>query len=230
MMPNGSCRRLRGRRGSTEYDGTLIVTAVKICGITRQSDAAAAARYGAHAIGLNFYAKTPRKIAIGPAREIAAALPPFMSAVGLFVNPTAAEVREVLAAVKLDLLQFHGEETPGFCGGFGLPFIKAARVKAGLDLIQYARDYRAARGLVLDAFVDGTHGGTGTAFDWSLIPSGLPLPIVLSGGLNPANVAAAIRRVSPWAVDVSSGVEVSPGIKDPQKIAAFMKEVRSADV
>ena len=206
------------------------MTAVKICGITRQADAAAAARYGAHAIGFVFFAKSPRNVGLAVARDVVNALPPFMSAVGLFVNPAADEVANVLANVRLDLLQFHGEETPEFCAGFGVPFIKAARVKAGLDLIQYARDYRVARGLILDAFVDGTHGGTGTAFDWSLIPSSLPLPIVLSGGLNPANVADAIRRVSPWAVDVSSGVEASPGIKDPQKIAAFMKEVRSADV
>lgn len=206
------------------------VTAVKICGITREEDAAAAAKYGAHAVGFVFYAKSPRNIAPGRAKAIAATLPPFMSAVGLFVDPSADEVRQVLAAVPLDLLQFHGAETPDFCAGFKTPYIKAARMKAGLDLIQYARDYRGARGLILDAFVDGTHGGTGTAFDWSLVPTGLPLPIVLSGGLNAANVAGAIRRVSPWAVDVSSGVESSPGIKDPQKIAAFMKEVRSADV
>jgi phosphoribosylanthranilate isomerase len=210
--------------------GMQFVTAVKICGITRQADAAVAARCGAHAIGFVFYAPSPRNVAVATAGEIARALPPFVSAVGLFVNPAVGEVKNVIANVQLDLLQFHGDETPEFCAGFGLPFIKAARVKAGLDLIQYARDYRAARGLILDAFVDGTHGGTGTAFDWSLIPSGLPLPIVLSGGLNPLNVAEAIRRVSPWAVDVSSGVEASPGIKDPLKIAAFMKEVRSADV
>ena len=206
------------------------MTAVKICGITRQADAAAAAQYGAHAIGFVFYAPSPRNVAVATAAEIARALPPFTSAVGLFVNPTASAVKDVIANVPLALLQFHGDEPADFCAGFGVPFIKAARVKAGLDLIQYARDYRAARGLILDAFVDGTHGGTGTAFDWSLIPTSLPLPIVLSGGLNPSNVAEAIRRVSPWAVDVSSGVEASPGIKDPRKIAAFMKEVRSADV
>jgi len=157
-------------------------------------------------------------------------LPPFVMAVGLFVDAAARDIEAVLSEVRLDLLQFHGDETAAFCTRFGVPFIKAARVRPGLDLIQYARDYGAARGLLLDAFVDGTHGGTGTAFDWSLIPPDLSLPIVLSGGLNPANVSDAIRRVSPWAVDVSSGVEASPGIKDPQKIAAFMKEVRSADV
>ena len=206
------------------------MTAVKICGITRADDAAAAARYGADAIGFVFYAKSPRYVAAATAAAIVARLPPFLSAVGLFVNPAAAEVESVLDQVRLDLLQFHGEEPPAFCAQFGVPYIKAARVRADLDLVQYARDYAAARGLILDAFVDGTHGGTGTSFDWSLVPRDLPLPVVLSGGLNAANVAQAIRRVAPWAVDVSSGVEASPGIKDAQKIAAFMKEVRSADV
>ena len=207
-----------------------MVTAVKICGITRHDDAQAAARLGAQAVGFVFCAKSPRNIAIESALEIARGLPPFVMAVGLFVNPAAGEVESVLNRVPLNLLQFHGEETPEFCGRFTLPFIKAARVRAGLDLIQYASRYHAARGLLLDAFVDGTHGGTGTAFDWSLIPSERPLPVILSGGLNSKNVGEAIRRVSPWAVDVSSGVESSPGIKDPQKIAAFINEVRSADV
>ena len=207
-----------------------MVTAVKICGITRRDDALAAARLGAHAVGLVFCARSPRNVSIAAAQEVVAALPPFVMAVGLFVDAAAREIEAVLSEVRLDLLQFHGDETAAFCARFGVPFIKAARVRPGLDLIQYARDYGAARGLLLDAFVDGTHGGTGTAFDWSLIPPDLHLPIILSGGLNPANVSDAIRRVSPWAVDVSSGVESSPGIKDPQKIAAFMKEVRSADV
>ncbi len=207
-----------------------MVTAVKICGITRPDDALAAARLGAHAVGLVFCARSPRNVSIAAAQEVVAALPPFVMAVGLFVDAAAREIEAALNEVRLDLLQFHGDETAAFCARFGVPFIKAARVRPGLDLIQYARDYGAARGLLLDAFVDGTHGGTGTAFDWSLIPPDLSLPIVLSGGLNPANVSDAIRHVSPWAVDVSSGVEASPGIKDPQKIEAFMKEVRSADV
>ncbi|MCE9640339.1 MAG: phosphoribosylanthranilate isomerase [Betaproteobacteria bacterium] len=207
-----------------------MATAVKICGITRRADAQEAARLGAHALGFVFYAKSPRNIANERAAEIVKAVPPFVTTVGLFVNPAVREVENVLKEVPLDLLQFHGEEPADFCAQFGVPYIKAVRVKAGLDLLQYAQLYGAARGLLLDAFVDGTHGGTGTAFDWNLIPRGLPLQVILSGGLNPANVAAAIRRVAPWAVDVSSGVEASPGIKDPQKIAAFMKEVRSADV
>ncbi len=206
------------------------MTAVKICGITRHADAAAAARFGAQAVGFIFYAKSPRNVTAASAREIVNALPPFITAVGLFVNPSNREVEDVLRDVRLDLLQFHGEETPDFCGRFALPYLKAARVKAGLDLIQYSHRYEGARGLVLDAFVDGAHGGTGISFDWSLIPSNLKLPVILSGGLDPANVGDAVRRVSPWAVDVSSGVETGPGIKDPQKIAAFMNEVRSADV
>ncbi|MCX7136977.1 MAG: phosphoribosylanthranilate isomerase [Proteobacteria bacterium] len=207
-----------------------MATAVKICGITRRADAQEAARLGAHALGFVFYDKSPRNIANERAAEIVKAVPPFVTTVGLFVNPAVREVENVLKEVPLNLLQFHGEEPADFCAQFGVPYIKAVRVKAGLDLLQYAQIYGAARGLLLDAFVDGTHGGTGTAFDWNLIPRGLPLQVILSGGLNPANVAAAIRRVAPWAVDVSSGVEASPGIKDPQKIAAFMKEVRSADV
>ena len=204
-------------------------TAVKICGISRVDDALAAARLGAHALGFVFYANSPRHVAPSRVAEIIAVLPPFVTTVGLFVNPDAGEVERVLAQVPLDLLQFHGEETPEFCARFGVPYIKAARVRAGLDLLQYARDYGAARGLLLDAFSDGVHGGTGTVFDWSLIPLELPRPVILSGGLAPDNVAEAIRRVRPWAVDVSSGVEARPGIKDPLKIAAFMKEVHGAD-
>ena len=204
-------------------------TAVKICGITRVDDALAAARLGAHALGFVFYAQSPRHVTPPRAAEIIGALPPFISAVGLFVNPEAGEVERVLAQAPLNLLQFHGEETPEFCARFGVPYIKAARVRAGLDLLQYAQEYSAARGLLLDAFADDAHGGTGTVFDWSLIPRELPRPVILSGGLTSANVAEAIRRVRPWAVDVSSGVEASPGIKDPLKIAAFMKEVRGAD-
>ena len=205
-------------------------TAVKICGITRGDDALAAAQLGAQALGFIFYAKSPRGVTPQLAAEIIRGLPPFITAVGLFVNPEENDIERVLARVPLNLLQFHGEETPEFCARFELPYIKAARVRAGLDLLQYAQHYRAARGLLLDAFVEGAHGGTGAAFDWSLVPRELPLPVILSGGLTPNNVAAAIRRVKPWAVDVSSGVEAGPGIKDPRKIAAFMKEVRSAEV
>ncbi len=208
----------------------MMSTAVKICGITRADDALAAAQLGAQALGFVFYTKSPRCVTPQRAAEIIRGLPPFITAVGLFVNPEQRDVERILALVPLNLLQFHGEEAPEFCARFALPYIKAARVRAGLDLLQYAHFYGAARGLLLDAFVEGAHGGTGAAFDWSLVPRELPLPVILSGGLNPGNVAAAISRVRPWAVDVSSGVEAGPGIKNPRKIAAFMKEVRSADL
>ena len=207
-----------------------MTTAVKICGITRSEDALDAARHGAHAIGFVFYAGSARHVAPRTAADIIRALPPFVTTVGLFVDAEPDEVVQVLAQVPLDLLQFHGDESPEFCRGFGLPYIKAVRVRPGLDLIQYARLHDAARGLLLDAYVEGTYGGTGTAFDWGSIPHELPRPVILSGGLNPANVTAAIRRVKPCAVDVSSGVEAAPGIKDAAKMAAFFQGVRNADV
>lgn len=203
---------------------------VKICGITRIQDGLDAAARGADAVGLVFYSKSPRHIGVERAVEIVQALPPFVTTVGLFVNAERAEVESVLNGVKLDLLQFHGEEAPDFCRGFGLPYLKAVRVKPGLDLLQYATRYQDAKGLLLDAYVEGTHGGTGATFDWTLIPSSLPLPIILSGGLTPSNVAEAIRAVHPWAVDVSSGVEAEKGIKDPVRVAAFMEGVRNAYV
>ena len=206
------------------------MTRVKICGITRNEDALACARMGADAIGLVFYPPSPRFITAPRAAEISRILPPFVTTVGLFVNPAVEQVEEVLRETRLDLLQFHGDETPEFCASFGVPWLKAIRVKAGVDLVQYALRYREAKGLLLDAYVEGTPGGTGLSFDWSLIPAELPLPIILSGGLAPANVAAAIRQVKPWAVDVSSGVEMAKGIKDGAKIAAFMEGVRSASL
>jgi len=205
-------------------------TAVKICGITRWEDALAAARCGAHALGFVFYRPSPRYVTPEKAGAIIRALPPFVTAVGLFVDAQAEEVREVLTQAPVNLLQFHGAEPPGFCRQFGLPYMKAVRVRAGVDLLQYALAYHEAKALLLDAFVDGTAGGTGATFDWGLIPQGLPLPVVLSGGLNADNVTAAIRTVRPWAVDVSSGVEASKGIKDAAKLAAFMSGVRNADV
>lgn len=205
-------------------------TAVKICGITRIEDALAAARCGAHAIGLVFCRSSPRHVAPPRAGEIIRALPPFVTAVGLFVDAPAQEVREMLAQAPVSLLQFHGAESPAFCRQFGLPYMKAVRIKAGVDLLQYAHDYHDAKALLLDAFVAGTRGGTGQVFDWDLIPHTLPLPIVLSGGLSADNVTEAIKKIRPWAVDVSSGVEIAKGIKDAAKIAAFMSGVRNADV
>jgi len=207
-----------------------VTTAVKICGITRVDDALAAARLGAHALGFVFYAGSARNVTPAHAAGIIRRLPPFVTTVGLFVDAAASDIKRILAQAPLDLLQFHGDETPDFCASFGVPYIKAARVRPGLDLLQYARFYGAARGVLLDAFVEGAHGGTGVAFDWSAIPRELPRPVILSGGLNPANVADAIRRVRPWAVDVSSGVEAAPGIKDARKMAAFFQGVRDADV
>jgi phosphoribosylanthranilate isomerase len=203
---------------------------VKICGITRVQDGLASARLGAHAIGLVFYDASPRAVSRDQARAIVDALPPFVTAVGLFVNAEPRIVRDTLAAVPLQLLQFHGDETPDYCAGFGVPYLKAVRVRPGVDLLQYASDFRTARGLLLDAWVEGVRGGTGATFDWSLIPRSLPLPVVLSGGLDAGNVETAVRAVQPWAVDVSSGVESAKGIKDAVKIESFMNGVRNAGV
>lgn len=206
------------------------MTRVKICGITRVEDGLACAELGADAIGLVFYAPSPRAVGVEQARAIIAALPPFVSTVGLFVDADAAEVNAVLTQLPLDMLQFHGNETPDYCCGFNRPYLKALRVTPGLDLVQYAAQYTQARGLLLDAHVAGMAGGTGQAFDWNLIPTHLPLPVVLSGGLHPGNVQFAIKQVQPAAVDVSSGVEATKGIKDAVKIAAFMQGVRNASL
>ncbi|MDZ4202639.1 MAG: phosphoribosylanthranilate isomerase [Gallionella sp.] len=206
------------------------MTRIKICGITRVEDAQAVAASGADASGFVFYAKSPRHVSAEQAARLVAALPPFVTTVGLFVDADAAFVREVLAAVPLDVLQFHGDESPEYCAQFGRPYLKAIRVKAGVDLLQCAARFSAAQALLLDAHVEGIPGGTGTAFDWTLIPRQLPLPVILSGGLDAENVAAAIAQVRPYAVDVSSGVEAAKGIKDAAKIAAFMHEVNRIDV
>jgi phosphoribosylanthranilate isomerase len=206
------------------------MTRIKICGITREQDLRAVASSGADAIGLVFYEKSPRHVSVQQAAELARAVPPFLTVVGLFVNPTVEYVREVLAQVPLDVLQFHGEEEPEFCAQFSKPYLKAVRVKAGMDLLQYATRYAGAQGLLLDAYVEGTQGGTGESFDWALIPPNLPLPVVLSGGLHAGNVASAIKQVRPYAVDVSSGVEASKGIKDAAKVAAFVNEVKSIEL
>jgi phosphoribosylanthranilate isomerase len=203
-------------------------TRVKICGITRPGDAAAAAQAGADAIGLVFYPPSPRFLSVERAREIRDALPPFVQAVALFVNADPAQVAQVIGRVHPALLQFHGEETPAFCAQFGLPFIKACRVRSGVDLLKYLTPYGAASGWLLDAHVE-EYGGVGAQFDWSLVPARLERPLILSGGLAPGNVGGAIRRVRPWGVDVSSGVESAKGIKDAAKIAAFVAEVRNAD-
>jgi phosphoribosylanthranilate isomerase len=206
------------------------MTRTKICGITRVDDALAAAASGADALGLVFYEKSPRYVSVPQAALVAAAIPPFVTVVGLFVNPSEDDVRKVLHHLPLDVLQFHGEEEPEFCLQFGRPYLKAVRVRQGVDLVQCAASYVGAQGLLLDAYVDGRHGGTGESFDWALIPHDLPLPVILSGGLHAGNVAEAIRLVRPYAVDVSSGVEVAKGIKDAAKVAAFINEVKHIDL
>jgi phosphoribosylanthranilate isomerase len=202
------------------------MTRIKICGITREQDLQAVIDDGADAFGLVFYDKSPRHVGSQQAAKILRAAKPFVTVVGLFVNPSADYVREVLAQVPLDVLQFHGEEPPEFCAQFGKPYLKAVRVKVGVDLVQYAIRYAGAQGLLLDAYIEGTHGGTGESFDWALIPRDLPLPVILSGGLHAGNVAEAIKQVRPYAVDVSSGVEAAKGIKEAAKVAAFIKAVK----
>jgi len=201
---------------------------IKICGLRDPEMACFAARQGADAIGLVFHVPSPRAVDIETASRIVAALPPFVSTVGLFVDADPAFVEQVLARVALDILQFHGDESPGQCRRFGKPYLKAVRVKPGLDLLEYASRYADARGILVDAWVPGVPGGTGETFDWALLPQDLPLPLVLSGGLHAGNVAEAIRQIKPWAVDVSSGVESGKGIKDADKIAAFIKAARVA--
>ena len=202
-------------------------TRAKICGITRIEDALTAIKYGADAIGLVFYAPSPRHVTIEQAAAISAALPPFVTVVALFVNPSKAEVNDVLSQVRIDLLQFHGDESEAECAWFSLPYLKAIRVKHDTNLIQYAQTYRSAKALLLDTFSDNAIGGTGQIFDWGLIPANMPLPIILAGGLTSVNVAAAIRQVQPYAVDVSGGVEQSKGIKDATKIAEFMSAIKA---
>jgi phosphoribosylanthranilate isomerase len=201
-------------------------TRVKICGITRESDAQAAVECGADAIGLVFYPPSPRFVSLEQASAIAAALPPFVTTVGLFVNADAQTIAEAVACAGLDLIQFHGNECPDYCAQHGRPWIRALRMKEDLDLLQSAEAFSAGRGLLLDAYRAGIPGGTGQTFDWARIPDELAGRIVLAGGLDADNVGDAVRRVRPYAVDVSGGVESAPGIKDPRKIARFVEAVR----
>lgn len=203
-------------------------TRIKICGLTREEDVLAAVAAGADAIGFVFYPPSPRYVDPLRAARLAAVIPPFVEVVGLFVNAAPDEVKATCDSVPISLLQFHGDEDAAYCRQFSRPYIRAARVRPGLDLVEFAGSFPESRGLLLDAFVEG-YGGGGHVFDWTLIPPGLPGHLILSGGLHSENVADAIRRVRPAAVDVSSGVEMSKGIKDHDKIAAFVAAVRAAD-
>jgi len=200
-------------------------TRVKICGITNIEDALNAIKYGADAIGLVFYASSPRFVTIAQAQEIVAAIPPFVSVVGLFVNATTAEIETVVSQVRIDIVQFHGDENAAECERINLPYLKAIRVKNDTNLLQCQVEFSSAKALLLDTYSETAFGGTGHVFDWKLIPKNLTKPIILAGGLNAENVADAINQVQPYAVDVSGGVEISKGIKDVAKIAAFMQAV-----
>ncbi len=200
-------------------------TRIKICGITREEDARAAAFAGVDAIGLVFHPGSPRWVSIEQAQRIRRALPPFVTTVGLFVNAPEADVRTTLSRVPLDLLQFHGDETAAFCDGFGHPWIRAVRVRDSRVVAAAESTYDRAFGLLADAYDPERYGGTGTTFNWEWLPEERTLPLILAGGLTPDNVNGAVRRVRPWAVDVSGGVESEPGIKSHQRINEFVREV-----
>lgn len=202
-------------------------TRVKICGITRRQDAEFAVKSGADAIGLVFYEPSPRAVTAAQAALITAQLAPFVGVVGLFVNASAETIRQTLEQVPLNLLQFHGDESAEFCEQFNMPYIKAVRMQSPADLIQADKDYDKASALLLDSYQYGVPGGTGQTFDWSMITA-ISKPLILAGGLTAENVAAAIKQVSPYAVDVSGGVEESKGLKSNNKISAFMREVANA--
>ncbi len=203
-------------------------TRIKICGLTRAADVDAAVQAGADAIGFVFYAASARHIALAQAAELARRLPPFVTPVGLFVNAVPDEIAAATTAIPSLLLQFHGDESPQDCALPGRPYLRAARMAAGFDLLDFASRFAQAQAILLDAHVDG-YGGGGKVFDWSLIPSDVPLPVVLSGGLHAGNVIQGIRTLRPWAVDVSSGVEIAKGIKDADAIRRFCDAVREAD-
>ena len=203
-------------------------TRIKICGLTREADVDDAVDAGADALGFNFYPKSPRHVSLDRACELVARLPPFVTPVLLFVNASPSEVRRAVERLPQALLQFHGDETPDQCAAADRPYLRAARMEPGLDLLDFAARFQGAQALLLDAMVEG-YGGGGKAFDWSLIPTSVPLPVVLSGGLNPANVTDGVLSVRPWAVDVSSGVESAKGIKNAALMRRFCKAVRDAD-
>ena len=203
-------------------------TRIKICGLTREADVDAAVEAGADAIGFVFYVKSPRHVTLARATELARRLPAFVMPVGLFVNATAGEIRAAAQAIPQLLLQFHGDESPAQCRDSGRPFVRAARMAPGFDLLDFAQQFSSAQAILLDTHVEG-YGGGGKVFDWSLIPANVPFPVVLSGGLHAANVTDGILAVRPWAVDVSSGVESAKGVKDAHAMRRFCEAVREAD-
>ena len=200
-------------------------TRIKICGIKHRDDALKAVEFGADAIGLIFVEKSPRYVSLTEARLIAESIPPFVTVVGLFMGASAESVREALKVVPLNLLQFHGDESPEFCEQFEMPYIKVLRMRENVNVVAFAQEYPNAAGILLDTYHE-KGGGTGETFDWSLIPDDMPLPLILAGGLNPENVGSAVETVNPYAVDVSSGVESEPAVKDHKKIEQFIKEVQ----
>lgn len=198
---------------------------VKICGITRVQDGLDAAYLGADAIGLVFYQNSPRAVTVEQARAIMQALPPFVTTVGLFVDAQPEEIKIILTQLPLDILQFHGNESPNYCQQFARPYIKALRVQSETDIVAFVEQYRQAQAILLDSYVKGVKGGTGIKFDWQLIPTNCKLPLIIAGGLQPDNVAQ-IAAMQPYALDVSGGVETAPGIKDKTKLAAFMQMIK----
>lgn len=203
-------------------------TRIKICGLTREADVDAAVEAGVDAVGFVFYAKSPRAVSVAHAAALARRLPPFVTPVGLFVNAAPHELAAACAAIPTLMLQFHGDETPVQCDAVGRPYLRAARMTPGFDLLNFAQQFSSAQALLLDAYVEG-YGGGGKVFDWSLVPSGVTPPLVLSGGLSAANVTDGVLKVRPWAVDVSSGVESAKGIKDADAVRRFCEAVREAD-
>ncbi|NNM51590.1 MAG: phosphoribosylanthranilate isomerase [Pseudomonadales bacterium] len=202
-------------------------TRIKICGLTRMDDALYAANLGVDALGLVFYPGSPRYVDMAVARQIVENLPPFVTTVGLFVDPQAEDVIRILGQLPLSLLQFHGHEEDAFCRGFGVPFVKALQVRNRQDLLQRLTAYPHAQGLLLDAWHPDLQGGTGQTYDWNLFPARADKPLILAGGLKPDNVTEAVRQTRPWAVDVSGGVESAPGLKDPVLMRAFVEGVRN---
>ncbi len=205
-------------------------TRVKICGLTRAQDVHAAVAAGADAVGFVFYPNSPRAVSVGQAQELVRGLPPFVTTVGLFVNGSREWVDQHVEQVGLDLLQFHGDETPEQCHGYGRPYMKAIRMRPAIDLAAQRDLYSDASGLLLDTYKKGTPGGTGATFNWDLIPQDIAGHIVLAGGLSADNVAAAVEQVRPYGVDVSGGVEQAKGVKDSERILAFMSAVNGVSV